>query len=124
MRKRIYLSTLLLSATAVAAPALAQDGAQDWTGPYVGGALGYSTTDGGGDEEIVDNTGSSAAVTCNGRATSSTPSTGCGDDKDGTAWSGHVGYDRQMGASVPPIYMPGLRRTGSSPSSTSIVEAS
>lgn len=112
----------LIGATAMfslAMPALAQEeaamGSTDWTGPYIGGSLGYSwqpntnrdgneslafDTDGDGayDNTVTTATGGNAFAPgfCRGRAFGSLPS-GCSGDSDGkVAWSIHAGYDYQI----------------------------
>lgn len=106
-------------ALSMAAPALAQSdaaGEANWTGPYVGGSLGYSwqpnnkrdgnetlafDTNGDG---VYDNTLRTAAGAnafspgfCRGGAPTALPSS-CTGDRDGkTAWSLHAGYDYQLG---------------------------
>jgi outer membrane immunogenic protein len=122
----ILRTKALLGATAVfclAAPALAQDdpasSGTSWTGPYVGGSLGYGwqpnnkrdrgetlAFDNNGDG-VFDNTVTTAAGGnafapgfCRGGAFGSLPS-GCSGDRDGkTVWSLHAGYDYQIGAFV------------------------
>lgn len=114
------LLTVSLGALAIAAatPAMAQsaDGPQNWTGPYVGGSLGYGwqpnfdrdtkevvafDTNGDGNYgDTVRTAGGGNAFApgfCRGRALGSAPSS-CVGDKDGrTAWKVHAGYDYQIG---------------------------
>lgn len=103
-------------ALTLAFPAVAQDdagGKVDWTGPYVGGSLGYSWGGKTGREQIgfdtngdgvYDNTVTTAAGAnafspgfCGGSALGNSAAQGCRKDKDGTNWSIHAGYDRQFG---------------------------
>ena len=110
------LSTILL--VGAAAPAFAQDEApaKDWTGVYVGGSIGMSWQpnydretlerlrfDTNGDGVFNNNVNTPAGANafspgfCRGRALGATPGT-CGGDKDKRlAFSGHIGYDMQMG---------------------------
>lgn len=100
-----------------AAPAFAQaDGAQSWTGPYVGGRLGYAfqrndknetvlfDTDLNGSfgDTVTTGTGANAFSPgfCGGATFSRMPSGDCGGDKDGTDWSVQAGFDYQMGPIV------------------------
>ncbi|CAN5344189.1 outer membrane beta-barrel protein [soil metagenome] len=111
---------------ALAAPAMAQSDMGDkvdWTGPYVGGALGYSwqpkdndetirfDTDGDGRFDNVVTTAAGANAFspgfCGGAAHSNVPATGCRDDKDGTTWSVHAGYDKQFGNIVAGLVVEG-----------------
>ncbi|RVT40956.1 outer membrane protein [Sphingobium algorifonticola] len=114
------LLSLSLSALAIAAasPAFAQsdDGAQSWTGPYVGGSLGYgwqpnngkdnnetvvfdTNLDGTYGDTVRTGTGGNAFSPgfCRGRALGSLPSSCAGDQDGKVAWSVHAGYDYQMG---------------------------
>jgi outer membrane immunogenic protein len=100
-----------------AAPAMAQDDTapdKEFSGPYIGGSLGYAFQNNDTDENIQfdrDLNGSfgDTVVTsapgapnafspgfCNGRATSSA-NTGCVNDRDGTAYSVRAGWDFQFG---------------------------
>jgi outer membrane immunogenic protein len=116
--KKLMTASLGALAIAVATPALAQsDVTTDWTGPYVGGSLGYSwqpnfdrdtreivafdTNNDGvyGDRVRTAPNGDDAFAPgfCRGRALGSSPAS-CSSDKDGrTAWKVHAGYDYQMG---------------------------
>ncbi|MBH2000208.1 MAG: porin family protein, partial [Sphingomonadaceae bacterium] len=105
-------------ALVLAAPVMAQEdtGAVDWSGPYVGGAFGYTfqkkdgsehlrfdtDADGAYDNVVTTATGANAFSpgTCGGAAKGSTPAAGCSDDKNAISWMGHVGYDRQFGSIV------------------------
>jgi outer membrane immunogenic protein len=107
----------LLAATAAGAlfggvPAMAQSA--DWTGPYVGGRLGYTSQPNDKNETILFDTdldGNFGDVVqtvsgadafsrgfCGG-ATSNPRATNC-RDSDGTEWAVHAGYDVQFGAIV------------------------
>ncbi|MDX3910894.1 MAG: outer membrane beta-barrel protein [Sphingobium sp.] len=116
--KKLMTTSLGVLAIAVATPALAQsDVTTNWTGPYVGGSLGYSwqpnfdrdtrevvafdtNNDGAyGDQVRTLPSGGNAFERgfCRGRALGSSPAS-CSSDKDGrTAWKVHAGYDYQMG---------------------------
>jgi outer membrane immunogenic protein len=91
-----------------AAPAYAQS-ASDWSGPYVGGFVGYSfgsddgdetllfdkDLDGAYDDTIVTAAGANAFGPgfCGGRGTSAVPGDGCEDDDDGVSGGVRAGYD-------------------------------
>jgi outer membrane immunogenic protein len=93
-----------------------QTDAGSWTGPYVGGRLGYAFQRGGGDETVLFDTDLNGSfddtVTtgtgadafspgfCGGSAGGRTPGSGCADDRDGTDWAVHAGYDMQLGGLV------------------------
>lgn len=114
-------------ALVLAAPAFAQDdsGKVDWTGPYVGGSLGYSwqpsdkneqigfDTDGDGDFDdtvlVGGPTGTDAFTPgfCGGAANSNAAADGCSKDKDGTSWAVHAGYDKQFGNIVAGVVLEG-----------------
>jgi outer membrane immunogenic protein len=104
---------LIASATLVVAAADSQATAQNasWTGPYLGGRLGFTTQPQDKDETVLfdtdlDGTFSDTVNTvaganafspgfCGGVAKSAT-ATGC-SDRDGTEWAVHAGYDYQLG---------------------------
>lgn len=115
--KTIVLPVLAATATLVlATPSLAQSGPADWTGPYIGGSLGYSwqpdddnetiVFDTNGDgvfNDTVANTAGANAFSpgfCGGGSTSTAPGSGCSDDKGGFDWAVHAGYDVQFGSLV------------------------
>jgi outer membrane immunogenic protein len=93
-------------------PVLAQS--SDWTGPYVGGRLGYTSQpedkdetvlfdtdlDGGFGDTINTASGANAFPRgfCGGAARSATANR-C-SDRDGTEWAVHAGYDYQLGSSL------------------------
>ena len=104
---------LLLSTAAVAvlaSPAMAQD----WSGPYVSGLIGYATGDDDASETLVfdtnqdgdfDNTVLTTAPAnafspgfCDGSAQTTTPAGGCADDDEsGVDYGVRAGYDWQTG---------------------------
>lgn len=100
-------------ALVLASPALAQDdaGEKNWTGPYAGGSIGLARpddkggehlrfdTDGDGDFDDSVTSGGTDIFTgyCGGRAASGDAADGCVNDRTGTDWAGHVGYDMQFG---------------------------
>jgi outer membrane immunogenic protein len=112
MTLRMSLAAGLLL-TAAASPAFAQTEAMSWTGPYVGGQIGYAFQPSDGDETINFDTnqdgtfgdvvGPNATTNafspgfCGGASTGSTPSSGCRNDRDGVTWAVHAGYDMQFG---------------------------
>lgn len=107
------MRTLILAAsaaTALASPALAQD----WSGPYVSGVIGYAASDTDSGETLVfdtDQNGSYGDTVrtssnadafspgfCDGTATGPTPGAGCTDDDDAGLDIGlRAGYDWQRG---------------------------
>lgn len=110
-------------ALVLATPALAQSDAGstagDWTGPYIGGSLGYGwqpnssrdrnetmvfDTNGDGvfDNQVTTATGGNAFAPgfCRGQALGSAPSSCAGDNDGKVGWSVHAGYDVQMGSFV------------------------
>ena len=124
---KFILKAALLATAALGLPASAvaqsDSGKVDWTGPYIGGSLGYSwqPSDNGetigfdtnrdgnfGDTVRVAN-GNNAFTPgfCGGAAYTSLPSGGCKRDKDGTTWAVHAGYDRQFGNIVAGVVIEG-----------------
>lgn len=107
---------LLLTASAaalLAGPAMAQD----WTGPYIGGVIGYGSTDNDDSEsfnfdtnldgrygDTVNTTAPANAFSpgfCDGSATNTTPAAGCTDDDgEGVDFAFRAGYDWQTGSLV------------------------
>ena len=106
----------LIIAAALPGVASAQTSDDSWTGLYAGARLGYAFQSNDGDETVVfdtdlngtfDNnvttgTGANAFSPgfCGGSATRPLPSSGCGDDRDGTDYAAHVGFDYQIGPVV------------------------
>lgn len=123
-------ATLLV---AVATPAMAQDdaGTANWTGPYIGGSLGYNwqpdrianateqvyfDTNGDGQYGDIVRTpaGGNAFAPgfCDGKATS--PTTCSSGDREGkAAWSVMAGYDQQIGNFVLGAVIEGGKSYGS-----------
>lgn len=127
MRNKFLGVSAAVAALLLSAPAFAQDegssssgadsNAGSWTGPYVGGSLGYSwqpnygrdrnetmvfDTDGDGNfnngVSTVATTDAFAPGFCRGVANGATRADGCRGDNDGrVGWSLHAGYDMQMG---------------------------
>lgn len=107
------------TAPAAAASALAllllpaAPAAQTWTGPYVGGSIGYATPkendnetilfdkslDGSFGDTVTTLAGANAFSPgfCDGAASGMTPGAGCGEDDEGLALGVHAGYDQQFG---------------------------
>lgn len=99
----------------VSSPAVAQD-ADNWSGFYVGGKVGYAFQSDGSSEsiefdnnldgqfgDIVRTSGGADAFSpgfCDGAANSSLPADGCDEDSDGLDWSVHAGGDVQFGRIV------------------------
>lgn len=114
MRSVFLASAGMALAALGAVPAAAQS--DSWTGPYVGGHLGYAFQPDDDDETVLFDTnldgsfndvvrtgaGADAFSTgfCGGNALQSRPTSGCADDDDGTDWAVHVGYDYQFGSLV------------------------
>jgi outer membrane immunogenic protein len=110
--KALSLGSAALALMLTASPAMAQSA--DWTGPYFGGRLGYSSQPEDKDETILfdtdlngtfgDTVNTVAGVNafsrgfCGGAAGSAT-SNGCAD-RDGSEWAVHAGYDYQLGSSI------------------------
>jgi len=114
MKMLRYVPVLGL-ALGVAAPLSAQV-AESWTGPYVGGQLGYgfqpkdrneavlfdNNLDGTFGDTVRTAAGANAFSpgTCGGAAATNAPAGGCSSDRDGVDWKVHAGYDMQFGAIV------------------------
>ena len=110
---RVLTCAAIAALTCTAAPALAQDAEQAFSGPYVGGSVGYGFQnndvgefqrfDRGFDgtfDTITTTTGANAFSPgfCNGRAGGATPlPAGCRNDKDGWSYYGRIGMDSQSG---------------------------
>lgn len=110
--RTFLLASATLVLVAAPLPVMAQD--TTWTGPYVGGRLGYTSQNEDKDETVLFDTDLNGAFDdtvntvaganafprgfCGGRATSAT-ATGC-SDRDGTEWAVHAGYDYQFGGSL------------------------
>jgi outer membrane immunogenic protein len=110
--RNILIASATTALLAAPFPALAQSA--DWTGPYFGGRLGYSQQPEDKDETILFDTnldgtfgdtvstasGANAFSTgfCGGAAASAT-ATNC-NDRDGTEWAVHAGYDYQLGSAL------------------------
>jgi outer membrane immunogenic protein len=113
------VSILLLStlAAVTASGAHAQDASTStWSGPYVGGQIGYgfqpkdrneairfdNNLDGTFGDTVRTSAGANAFSPgfCGGSSNSPTPQQGCRGDKDGVDWKVHAGYDRQFGSIV------------------------
>lgn len=108
------MRTLLSTSAAVAVLALgvtsahAQDlktGPANWTGPYVGGSLGYTWQPVDSDERVAYSPSSATVPTvfCGGAPTSTSRSTGCRKDNDATQWKLHAGYDYEFGTDHGPV---------------------
>lgn len=105
----LFLSTAAVAA-ALASPALAQD----WSGPYVAGLIGYATGDDDGSETFLFDTDQDGEFNdtvfttapanafspgfCDGDAQTTTPAGGCAaDDESGVEYGLRAGYDWQTG---------------------------
>jgi outer membrane immunogenic protein len=117
MSKSLPISAALLGAMLVASPALAQtDERAPFEGVYVGGSFGGAgqpsdigssirfdrdRNDSFGDV-VTTGTGANAFSPgfCNGAARTSSPATGCRNDKDGIEYAARVGFDVQRSAFV------------------------
>lgn len=116
MKLSIALAAGTIVAGVFSTPALAQNDTASWTGPYVGGHLGYSfqndddsetvlfdtNLDGDFGDTVTTAAGANAFSPgfCGGRALGGRPDAGCGDDRDGTDWAAHAGFDYQLGSIV------------------------
>lgn len=116
MYKHILISTVALVAALGAAPALAQDAAEDsgFNGFYIGGSLGGAHTAGKSESILFDRnldgqfgdtlttvSGANAFSTgfCSGSATS-TANGNCSFKRDGIEYYGRIGADTQRGGIV------------------------
>jgi len=115
MKKLLLASAAATFLATFATPAFAQDG-YGWTGPYVGGRIGYGFQGNDGDETILFDTDLNGAFEdtvrtgtganafspgfCGGAAIGSRPAGGCKGDRDGVEWAVHAGYDIQLGSSL------------------------
>lgn len=112
--RRIVLGAFTGFSALAASPALAQDG--DWTGLYVGGAVGYADAqtdsgetlvfdtdrDGAFDDTVFTSTNTDAFAFgfCSGGATSATPLTACRTTQGNLNLAVRAGYDWQFGQLV------------------------
>lgn len=117
MRNLLITTAAIGLAALGASAASAQDlttTSPSWTGFYVGGQLGYAWQPRDGDEQIAfdrnldGNFGDSFLPNfgpgyCGGSPTSSSPTTGCTKDNDGTNWKVHAGFDYQFGETSGPV---------------------
>lgn len=106
------LTTALVAVLAVPAAAQDRDTSQDFNGPYVGIAGGYTVQpndggeillfdtnrDGSFDENVNTTLGANAFSPgfCGGAATGS-GNVNCANDKDGFEYTGRLGFDKRMG---------------------------
>lgn len=114
--KPVQLTAAALLASCIAAPALAQE-ADNWTGFYVGGHVGYASQSNDDDETILFDTnldgnfgdtvrtgaGANAFSPgfCGGAANTAQPAGGCRGDRDGIEFGLQAGYDYQApGSSI------------------------
>jgi len=107
-----FRAVLFLVFASVASPAFAQQ----WTGAYIAGHVGFSRIPEGSDNVVVfdrnldgvfEDTISTVAGAnafspgfCVGAAATALPAAGCTQDDDGIEFGGRAGYDRQMGRFV------------------------
>ena len=110
MRTIIFSTAAAAILTLAAMPAQAEE---TWTGPYIGGHLGYGFQPGDNDETIrfdknldgqfndtVLTSGAANAFSpgfCGGAAATATPTGGCSNDGDGIDVGIRAGYDWQFG---------------------------
>src|SRR4028118_653973 len=110
--RNILLASMTTAMLAAPLPAFAQTA--DWTGPYFGGRLGYSSQPEDKNEPILFDTdlngsfgdqvstasGANAFSPgfCGGAAATAT-ATNC-NDRDGTEWAVHAGFDYQLGSAL------------------------
>ncbi len=116
MIKTIPTASLALILAAIAAPALAQSGPQDFSGPYIGVFGGYLEADGEEDERLLfdrdfDGAFDDTVVTasgddafspgsCNGAANGTSAAGGCDEDSHGVEAGVKLGYDVRFGGFV------------------------
>lgn len=116
MRIQYLVAASSLAALAFASPAAAQVEEQPFNGFYAGISGGYDVQPNdvgeavkfdrdlnGSYEDTVTTIGGTNAFApgfCNGAASSASPTTGCGNDRDNWGYSGRIGYDRQYGPLV------------------------
>jgi outer membrane immunogenic protein len=117
MSKSLTITAALLGAMLVASPALAQtDERAPFEGLYVGGSFGgagqpndigssilFDRDRSGSFGDVVTTAAGTNAFApgfCNGAARSSSPATGCTNDKDGIEYAARVGFDVQRSAFV------------------------
>jgi outer membrane immunogenic protein len=117
MLKSLPISAALFGAMLVASPALAQtDERAPFEGVYVGGSFGGAgqpndigssiqfdrDRNGSFGDVVTTGTGANAFSPgfCNGAARSSSPATGCRNDKDGIEYAARVGFDVQRSSFV------------------------
>lgn len=117
---RILTGAAIGALCLVASPAFAQD--KEFSGPYVGGSVGYAFQGSDGGETIefdrdLNGTFGDTVVTaggadafspgfCNGAATS-TANIACANDKDGITYSARLGWDFQFGNIVAGVVLEG-----------------
>ena len=115
LKTALHLASGAAALMIAAGPAAAQERAP-WTGPYVGGQLGYTfnseeknetiefdTNLDGNFGDTVRTSGGANAFSpgfCSGSATGTAPTSTCDDDEDSISGSIHAGYDYQMGSLV------------------------
>ncbi len=108
MKKSLFAA--VAASALLASPALAQE-ADEWTGFYVGGQIGYGFQPSDDDETILfdtnldgnfgDTVNTAAPANafspgfCGGSANGPTPADGCDDDRDGIQGGVHAGFDFQ-----------------------------
>lgn len=113
MKRTLWVASAALM-TAVSAPAMAQS-TVDWSGPYVGGFVGYAhpsddgdetllfdrDLDGSYDDTVTTGTGANAFGPgfCDGAAEGNSAPDGCSDDEGAAIGGVRAGYDWQMGGS-------------------------
>ena len=116
MIKTVSVASLTLILAAGAAPALAQSGSPDWSGPYIGIYGSYlepadgdnerlnfdRNFDGRFNDTVVTPAGADAFSTgfCSGQANSVSAASGCHGDKGGVEAGIRGGYDYQFGSFV------------------------
>ncbi len=123
----IKSATTLCALATLSAPAFAQtdeaNASRSWTGVYIGGSGGYTWNDRNGDETVQfdtnrdgtfgDQVNTAAGANafqpgfCDGAAVSNSAAGGCRNDKDGTAWNVHAGFDKQFGGIVAGLVVEG-----------------
>lgn len=106
---RVFIGAALGALAISSVPAMAQTGDASFSGPYIGGSVGYSFQSNANESVLFDRgfDGTLDTITtgagldafspgfCNGAATSTSPATGCTNDKDDIEYNLRAGFDVQ-----------------------------
>lgn len=111
---RVFIGAALGALAISSVPAMAQTGDASFSGPYIGGSVGYSFQSNANESVLFDRgfDGTLDTITtgagldafspgfCNGAATSASPATGCRNDKDGLEYNFRAGWDYQTPSNI------------------------